>query len=82
MLQVFSEPSHCIPLLSGSFHPETPDVKLAVSDVENGDFSCWQENQGIARRRTKVTPHKQASRLTPPGRKSTFSGRILLLSIA
>jgi len=37
-----------------SFHPETPDEKLAVSDLESGDFSFWQGNRGIARRRTTV----------------------------
>ena len=37
-----------------SFHPETPDVKLPVSNSERRDFSSWQGNQGIARRRTTV----------------------------
>jgi hypothetical protein len=37
-----------------SFHQETPDEKLAVSDSESGDFSSWQGNRGIARRRTSV----------------------------
>ena len=35
-----------------SFHPETPDVKLLVSDSERRDFSSWQGNRGVARRRT------------------------------
>jgi AraC family transcriptional regulator of adaptative response / DNA-3-methyladenine glycosylase II len=38
----------------GSVHPETPDETLSVSDLETRDFSSWQENQGIARRRTSV----------------------------
>jgi hypothetical protein len=37
-----------------SFHPETPDEKLLVSDLESGDFLSWQGNRGIARRRTTV----------------------------
>jgi hypothetical protein len=37
-----------------SYHPETPDMKLAVSELESGDFSFWQGNRGIARRRTTV----------------------------
>jgi hypothetical protein len=37
-----------------SFHPETPDEKLAVSDSERRDFSSRPGNQGIARRRTSV----------------------------
>jgi len=36
------------------FHPETPDVKLLVFNSETRDFSSWQGNQGIARRRTQV----------------------------
>src|SRR6266568_6509250 len=39
---------------TASFHPETPDVKVAVSDLERRDFLSWQGNQGIARRRTTV----------------------------
>jgi hypothetical protein len=38
----------------GSFHPETRDVKLFVSDLESGDFLFWPGNQGLARRRTTV----------------------------
>jgi hypothetical protein len=30
-----------------SFHPETPDEKLLVSDSESGDFLSWQENKGL-----------------------------------
>ena len=37
-----------------SFHPETPDVKLLVFNSETRDFSSWQGNQGVARRRTQV----------------------------
>jgi hypothetical protein len=37
-----------------SFHPETPDAKLLVSNSETRIFSSWQGNQGIARRRTSV----------------------------
>jgi hypothetical protein len=37
-----------------SFHPETLDEKLAVSDSERRDFSSRQGNRGIARRRTSV----------------------------
>jgi hypothetical protein len=37
-----------------SFHPETPDEKLLVSDSERRHFSSRQGNQGIARRRTSV----------------------------
>jgi ADP-heptose:LPS heptosyltransferase len=37
-----------------SFHPETPDEKLLVSDSERRDFLSRQGNQGIARRRTSV----------------------------
>jgi len=37
-----------------SFHPETPDDKLVVSDSERGDFLFWQGNQGLERRRTSV----------------------------
>jgi hypothetical protein len=37
-----------------SFHPETPDEKLFVSDSESGDFFSWPENRVIARRRTSV----------------------------
>jgi hypothetical protein len=38
----------------GSVHPETPDETLLVSNSETRDFSSWQGNQGIARRRTQV----------------------------
>jgi len=37
-----------------SFDPETPDVKLLVFNSETRDFSSWQGNQGVARRRTQV----------------------------
>jgi hypothetical protein len=37
-----------------SFHPEPPDEKLLVSDSERRDFSSWQGNRGVARRRTSV----------------------------
>jgi hypothetical protein len=37
-----------------SFHPETPDEKLLVSNSERRYFLSWQGNQGIARRRTSV----------------------------
>jgi hypothetical protein len=33
-----------------SFHPETADEKLLVSNPETRDFSFWQGNQGAARR--------------------------------
>src|SRR5208337_2799539 len=39
-----------------SFHPETPDERLAVSDSERRHFSSWQGNRGVARRRTSVPP--------------------------
>jgi len=32
----------------------TPVKKRMVSDLESGDFSSWQGNQGIVRRRTQV----------------------------
>ena len=37
-----------------SVHPETPDETLLVSNSETRDFSSWQGNQGVARRRTSV----------------------------
>jgi hypothetical protein len=37
-----------------NFHPETPDEKLFVPECEIRNFSFWQENQGIARKRTNV----------------------------
>jgi hypothetical protein len=37
-----------------SFHPETPDEKLLVSDSERRAFLSRQGNQEIARRRTSV----------------------------
>ncbi len=37
-----------------SSHPETPDEELLVSELESSDFSSWQGNRGIARRRTTV----------------------------
>ena len=37
-----------------SFHPETPDEKRVVSGLERINFSFWQGNQEIARRRTFV----------------------------
>ncbi|MGD0843021.1 MAG: hypothetical protein ABSA06_01450 [Geobacteraceae bacterium] len=35
-------------------HTETPDETLLVSNSETRDFSSWQGNQGVARRRTSV----------------------------
>jgi hypothetical protein len=58
-------------------HPETPDVKLTVSESERRFFSFRQGDQGIAQRRTICTSHKQDNRLTPAGRKRTLSGRKL-----
>jgi hypothetical protein len=36
-------PGHLHAVL-GSFHPETPDVKLLVFNLETRDFSSWQGN--------------------------------------
>jgi len=41
-------------LLIDSVHPETPDETLLVSNSETRDFSSWQGNRGVARRRTSV----------------------------
>jgi tRNA-dihydrouridine synthase B len=45
-----------------------------VSNSEMSNFSQCQENQGIVRRRTLCTPHKQFCRLTQRLRKRAFSG--------
>jgi hypothetical protein len=60
-----------------SVHPESPDEALSVSESERRDFSFRQGDQGIARRRTTCTSHKQDHRLRLPGRKRTLSGRKL-----
>jgi len=47
---------------------------------ERRDFSLWQGNQGLARRRTRIPRSaRQARRLTPPGRKKTLSKRKLTI---
>jgi hypothetical protein len=45
-----------------------------VSDSEMSNFSQDQGNQGIARRRTGRTPHKQSRRLTQRLWKRAISG--------
>ena len=44
---------HAMELLT-SVHPETPDETLLVSNLGTRDFSSWQGNRGVARRRTSV----------------------------
>jgi hypothetical protein len=44
----------CGMVLLISVHPETPDETLLVSNSETRDFSSWQGNRGVARRRTLV----------------------------
>jgi hypothetical protein len=38
--------------IKDSVHPETPDETLMVSNSETRDFSSWQGNQGVERRRS------------------------------
>jgi hypothetical protein len=35
-------------------HPESPDETLPVSNSETRNFSSWQGNRGVVRRRTSV----------------------------
>jgi hypothetical protein len=41
-------------ILLASVHPETPDGHSVVFRWETSNFSLWQGNQGVARRRTSV----------------------------
>src|SRR6266545_2322017 len=58
-----------------SFHPETPDEKLVVSEPVRRDFFVLARKSRDCAEAYDRTPHKQDRRLTPPGRKSTLSGR-------
>jgi hypothetical protein len=50
-------------------HPETPDETLLVSNSETRDFSSWQGNRGLARRRSPSIRRKLSRQ-----RKLTASG--------
>src|SRR6266567_8829773 len=53
-----------------------PSSNTWQSDMtETTIFSSWQGNQGIARRHSSATPHKESRRLTQPWREKTVSDR-------
>ena len=58
----------------GRVHPETPDVTLRSFQIGNEDFFVLARKSRDCAEAYYCTPHKQARRLTPPGRKKTASG--------
>jgi hypothetical protein len=58
---------------SGNENPQ----RWALAQVSNSEMSSFSQNQGkqgIARRRTDRTPHKQSRRLTQPARHCSRAG--------
>jgi hypothetical protein len=63
-----------------TFHPESPDVKLLVFNSATRDFSSWQVNQGVARRRTQVRRTSKPADCHSKGGKVPFPDENYLAS--